>query len=82
MNATDTVRAAVRARLTARLTEPVNAQVAETLRSAPELVPAVWMALRSRWEYGHAAGFAVQLVGVCALIHSVVLETPEDVRAR
>jgi hypothetical protein len=50
--------------------------------TAPELVPAVWMALRSRWEYGHAAGFAVQLVGVCALIHSVVLETPEDVRAR
>jgi len=59
---------------------PVNAQVAEALRSAPESVPAVWMALRNRWEYGHAAGFAVQLLGVCALILSVVLETPEDAR--
>jgi hypothetical protein len=55
---------------------PVNSAVAETFRSAPEAVPAVWMRLRNRWEYGHAAGFGVQLVGLCALVLSVLVETP------
>ncbi|HYE33827.1 DUF1772 domain-containing protein [Methylocaldum sp.] len=58
---------------------PVNGEVAEAFRIAPESVPAVWMRLRDRWEYGHAAGFAVQLVGFAALVVSVLVETPKDV---
>ncbi len=61
---------------------PVNADVAAALRSAPESVPSVWMQLRDRWEYGHAAGFFVQLAGLCALVMSIVLETPEHALRR
>ncbi|HEY7495882.1 MAG TPA: DUF1772 domain-containing protein [Candidatus Tectomicrobia bacterium] len=57
---------------------PVNSEVAAALRSAPESVPTVWMRLRTRWEYGHAAGFVVQLVGFCALLLSVLVETPQE----
>jgi hypothetical protein len=57
---------------------PVNSQVAAAFRSAPESVPAVWMRLRNRWEYGHVAGFIVQLVGLCALLLSVLVETPQS----
>jgi hypothetical protein len=57
---------------------PVNSQVAVALRSAPESIPAVWMRLRNRWEYGHVAGFIVQLVGLCALVLSVLVETPQS----
>ena len=57
---------------------PVNSQVAEAFRSAPESVPAVWMRLRNQWEYGHAVGFIVQLVGLCALVLSVLVETPQN----
>jgi hypothetical protein len=56
---------------------PVNSQVAEAFRSAPESVPTVWTRLRNQWEYGHAAGFIVQLVGLCALVLSVLVETPQ-----
>jgi len=55
---------------------PVNSQVAEVLGSVPESVPAVWMRLRNQWEYGHAGGFIVQLVGLSALVLSVLVETP------
>jgi hypothetical protein len=57
---------------------PVNGEVAEALRSAPESVPALWMQLRHRWEYGHVAGFIVQLVGFAALVLSVVVDTPKE----
>jgi len=57
---------------------PVNGEVAEALQSAPESVPAVWMRLRNRWEYGHAAGFVVQFVGLCVLVLSVLVETPKN----
>ena len=40
--------------------------------------PAIWVHLRNRWECGHAAGFVVQLVGLCALVLSVMVETPKD----
>ena len=56
---------------------PVNSEVAEALRLMPETVPAVWLRLREQWEYGHAAGFVVQLVGYCALVISVLVETPK-----
>jgi hypothetical protein len=55
---------------------PVNAEVGEALRSAPQAVPALWMELRQRWEYGHAAGFVVQLAGLAALVVSLLVETP------
>jgi hypothetical protein len=51
---------------------PVNGQVAEALRAAPGSVPALWMELRARWEGGHAAGFMLQLLGLGALIWSVL----------
>jgi len=57
---------------------PVNSQVSEALRSAPESVPTVWIRLRHQWEYGHVAGFIVQLVGLCALVLSVLVETPQS----
>jgi hypothetical protein len=56
---------------------PVNSEVADALRSAPESVPMLWLRLRNRWEYGHVAGFVLQLVGFCALVLSVLMETPK-----
>ncbi|MGH7357873.1 MAG: anthrone oxygenase family protein [Candidatus Rokuibacteriota bacterium] len=58
------------------LVAPVNREVADALRSAPESVPAVWMRLRPRWEYGHAVGFVLGLAGFGALLASVLAETP------
>lgn len=57
---------------------PVNAEVAEALSSAPESVPMLWMRLRQRWEYGHAAGFVIQLAGLGALLWSVLLDIPQS----
>jgi len=57
---------------------PVNAEVAEAMRTTPQWVSSVWMEQRQRWEYGHVAGFVAQLVGLCALIASVLVETPRD----
>lgn len=56
----------------AALVAPVNARVAAALRTAPADVPALWLELRGRWEYGHAAGFVLQLLGFTALAVSVV----------
>jgi hypothetical protein len=36
------------------------------------------MRLRNRWEYGHAAGFVLQLIGFCSLLLSVLVETPKE----
>jgi hypothetical protein len=60
---------------------PVNGEVTKALGTAPASVPATWMRLRNQWEYGHAAGFVVQLIGVCMLLLSVLVETPKS-RAR
>lgn len=57
------------------LVAPVNNEVADALRTAPESVPAVWMRLRERWEYGHAVGFVVTLIGFGLLVVSVLVET-------
>ena len=56
----------------------MNSVVADALRSAPDSVPAVWIELRGRWEYGHVAGFVAQLIGFSALVLSVLVETPRD----
>jgi hypothetical protein len=55
---------------------PVNSEVEEVYRTQAPHVPAVWERLRARWEFGHAAGFVVQLVGFAALVMSVLVETP------
>ena len=55
---------------------PVNSEVAAALRLHPDTVPAVWTELRNRWEYGHAAGFVIQLLGLMALLISIMVETP------
>jgi hypothetical protein len=60
------------------LVAPVNAQVAAALRSSPETVPALWMRLRARWEYGHAIGFIIQLLGFGALVISVLVDTHDE----
>jgi hypothetical protein len=59
------------------LVSPVNNQVAAALQSAPESVPELWMRLRERWEYGHATGFFIQLLGFSALVISIIIETPK-----
>jgi hypothetical protein len=57
---------------------PVNSEIAGLLRAAPDSVPEAWMRLRNQWEYGHAAGFGVQLIGLSALLISVLMETPAN----
>jgi hypothetical protein len=49
------------------LVQPVNREIAQAASATPELLPALWQALRGRWEYGHALGFALDLLGFCAL---------------
>jgi hypothetical protein len=57
------------------LVQPVNSQVAAALDSSPSTVPALWAQLRGRWEYGHATGFVLQLLGFAALVVSVVRDS-------
>ena len=40
-------------------------------------LPADWMEVRRRWEYGHAASAIMDLAGFGALVLSVLLETPK-----
>lgn len=54
--------------------QPVNTVVATALSVSPGSVPPLWTQLRGRWEYGHAAGFVLQLVGFCALVVSVLVD--------
>jgi hypothetical protein len=62
------------------LVSPVNAQIAAALRADPQAVPALWVQLRMRWEYGHAIGFVIQLLGFCALVVSVLADTRSDAK--
>lgn len=61
---------------------PVNGTIAQAFSEQPRSVPGLWMGLRERWEYGHAAGFVLQLLGLGALLISVVLETPRHAYRR
>jgi hypothetical protein len=58
------------------LVAPVNRAIAAAQRTDPGSVPALWTQLRARWEYGHATGCVIQLSGFCALLVSVLVETP------
>lgn len=63
------------------LVAPVNRRVAAAHAAAPETVPALWTELRPRWEWGHAVGFGLQLLGFGALVVSVVVDTPAGAAA-
>ena len=54
---------------------PVNGRIADALAQAADTVPALWMQLRARWEFGHAAGFVLQLAGFGFLVGSVLVDT-------
>ena len=60
---------------------PVNSEIATAVRLQAATVPALWEQLRYRWEYRHAAGFALQLCGYTALLISVLVETPHNKHA-
>ena len=62
--------------------QPVNLEVADAQRSAPDAIPVIWARLRARWEWGHAAGFVVQLAGYCMLLASVLVELRHAERRR
>lgn len=55
--------------------QPANSA---TLHTTPDELPPNWAELRNRWEYGHALRFALHLAALCALIASVVAETPTE----
>ena len=59
------------------LVAPVNNEIASALEAAPATVPGLWASLRSRWEYGHAVGFVLELLGFCTLVVSVLVDTPK-----
>ena len=59
------------------LVAPVNSEVAQAISLAPESIPALWMRLRDRWEYGHAVGFILTLAGLGFLVISVLAEIPK-----
>jgi len=58
---------------------PMNAEFAQwTIDS----IPADWTRVRNQWEYSHAARFVLQLIGFGALLLSVLVETPKNLRSR
>lgn len=52
---------------------PVNNVIATW---TPETIPSDWMWWRSQWEYTHAARALVDILGLSALVISVLVETP------
>jgi Domain of unknown function (DUF1772) len=56
-------------------TEPANAVIR---KATPELIPANWEQLRNKWEYSHLARFFCHLIGLSALVVSVLVETPAN----
>lgn len=55
---------------------PVNSTIDAAFESDATTVPQLWMQLRTRWEYGHAAGFVLQLAGFAALVRSLIVAIP------
>lgn len=54
---------------------PMNAEFAQWRIDS---IPENWTRVRSQWEYSHAARFVLQLIGFCALLLSVLVETPKN----
>jgi membrane associated rhomboid family serine protease len=59
---------------------PVNSEIEQATLMDPDSVAQLWMGLRNRWEYGHAAGFVLQLAGFCALVISLLIDRPAGAR--
>lgn len=68
--------------LWAFLVAPVNAEWLQVTLSAPESVPAAYLRLRPRWEYGHVAAFTAWFAGFSLLLNSVLAEPARGVPAR
>ena len=66
--------------LWAALVAPVNAEWGRVIHSDPASVPAAYVRLRPRWEYGHLAAFAAWLVGFVFLLLSMLREIPRGDR--
>jgi hypothetical protein len=43
----------------------------------PETLPADWTAMRNQWEYAHASRAVLQLIGLAAMLVSILSETPK-----
>jgi len=54
---------------------PVNAEIATW---TPDTIPADWTWWRSQWEYTHAARAILEILGLGALVLSVLVETPRQ----
>jgi len=54
---------------------PVNA---ETAKWTVETIPVNWMEWRKQWEYAHTTRFVLQLIGLGALLLSILFETRVD----
>jgi hypothetical protein len=52
--------------------EPVNSTVATAFAKDSAALPQLWTTLRARWEFGHAAGFLLELLGLASLFWSVL----------
>jgi uncharacterized membrane protein len=50
----------------------VNSAVAAASAKDPASLPELWTKLRGPWEYGHAAGFVLELLGFASLLWSVL----------
>ena len=55
---------------------PVNRTVAAAAARDPASLPQLWMALRVRWESGHALGFILEFLGFVSLLCSVFTAHP------
>jgi hypothetical protein len=52
---------------------PVNAEISTW---TPDAIPGDWTWWRSQWEYTHAARAILEILGLSALVLSVLVETP------
>lgn len=56
-------------------TEPMNREI---FQWTAESLPADWTRVRNQWEYSHVARFILYLLGFCALLVSLLIETPAE----
>lgn len=60
-------------------TEPMNREIFQWSAGS---VPADWTRIRNQWEYSHVTRFIQQLMGLSALLISVLVEIPTIGRSR
>jgi len=53
---------------------PANAHINQW--AATQVMPADWARWRAQWQYAQATTFVVHLMGLSALLYSVLKETP------